>query len=131
MNFNPLFTRASFHFFNLKNVRVLKYSLIGVFLALASLTAVRGQDPPSNAQPAPDQYFAGIITSLSETSITLTRTVLGKATVRTFAITPDTVVRGGKLKMKSRVTVQWVKGDSGDRAVKIILRTPVPPPKKQ
>ncbi|MGO4879558.1 MAG: hypothetical protein ACLP59_01905 [Bryobacteraceae bacterium] len=131
MNFNPQFTRASFNFFNLRNVRVFWYVLIGVFLALASLHAVRGQDPPPSAQPPADQFFAGVVTTLTETSITVTRTVLGKSTVRTFAITPETVVTGGKLKMKSRVTVGWVKDENGDRALKIILRAPVPPPKKQ
>jgi hypothetical protein len=29
------------------------------------------------------------------------------------------------------VTVKWVSGEDGDRAVKIILRGSVPPPKKQ
>jgi hypothetical protein len=71
------------------------------------------------------------VTALADDSITLTRTVLGKSTVRTFAITTETVVQGGKPKLKSKVTVKWVSGENGDRAVKIILRGSVPPPKKQ
>ena len=72
------------------------------------------------------------MTALTEGSITLTRTVLGKATVRSFTITAETVVQplGGKPKLKQKVTVKWVSGDNGDQAVKIILRGAPPPPKK-
>jgi hypothetical protein len=112
------------------DVRSISCGVIGVCLALASSNAVRSQDPPVAIQPQ-DQFFAGTITALSDTRITVTRTVLGKeSTVRTFAVTPETVVEGGKLKLKARVTVKWVHGEDGDRAVKIILRGPVPPPKK-
>ena len=131
MNFNSKFTHASFLFLNLRNVRFLCGCLIGVFLVLAGSRPVRGQDPPPTAQPPVDQFFAGVVTALSEESITLTQKVLGKPTVRTFAITADTVVEGGKPKMKSKVTVKWVSDDNGDRALKIMLRAPVPPPKKQ
>jgi hypothetical protein len=79
-----------------------------------------------------DQYFAGVVTALTDASITLTRTVLGKATVRSFEITAETVVQpqGGKPKLKQKVTVKWVTGDNGDRALKILLRGSPPPPKK-
>jgi len=98
---------------------------------MASLGAVRSQDPKSAAPPQ-DQFFAGTITELTDTSITVTRTVLGKeSTVRAFAITPETVIQGGKPKLKSRVTIKWAAGNDGDRALKIILRGSVPPPKKQ
>ena len=113
------------------DVRFISRVVIGVCLALASSNAMRSQDPPG-AVPPPDQFFAGTITALTDTSITVTRTVLGKeSTVRTFDITQQTVIQGGKPKLKSRVTVKWVSGDDGDRAVKIILRGSVPPPKKQ
>ena len=103
--------------------------VVGVLMAVAFSVRVRGDDPAA-AQP-PDQYFAGIVTALSDSSVTITRTILGKSTVRTFAITSETVIQGGKPKLKTRVTVKWVKGDEGDRAVKIILRAAAPPPKKQ
>jgi hypothetical protein len=131
MNFNPKFTQASFLFLNLRNVRFFCCCVIGVYLALAGSRPVCGQDPPPTAQPPADQFFAGVVTALTEESVTLTQKVLGKPTVRTFAITPETVVEGGKPKLKAKVTVKWVSGESGDRALKIILRTPVPPPKKQ
>jgi hypothetical protein len=132
MNFNPKFTQPSFLFFNLRNVRFLSWCAIGVFLVFGGVHSARSQDPPPNVQPPADQYFAGVVTGLADDSITLTRTVLGKATVRSFAITAETIYQpaGGKPKLKQKVTVKWVTGDNGDRAVKIILRGSVPPPKK-
>lgn len=113
------------------NVRFICCGALGVCLVLSSSSGARSQDSPAAVQPQ-DQFFAGTITALSETSVTVTRTVLGKeSTVRTFAITAETAIQGGKPKLKSRVTVKWVSGDDGDRAVKIILRGAVPPPKKQ
>jgi hypothetical protein len=134
MNFNPKFTQPSFLFLNLRNVRLLSCGVIGVLLALAGSSPVCSQDdPPPSAQQPVDQYFAGLVTALAGDSITLTRTVLGKATVRSFAITAETVVQpqGGKPKLKQKVTVKWVSEENGDRAVKIILRGSVPAPKKQ
>jgi hypothetical protein len=130
MNFNPKFTQPSFLFLNLRNVRLLSCGVIGVLLALAGSNPARSQDPTPSAQQPVDQYFAGVVTALTDDSITLTRTVLGKSTVRSFAITAETVVQGGKPKLKSKVTVKWVSGDNGDRAVKIILRGSAPQPKK-
>ena len=132
MNFNPKFTQASFLFLNLRSVRLLSCVVIGVLLSLAGSSPVRSQDPSASAQQPVDQFFAGVVTALTDSSITLTRTVLGKATVRSFAITAETVVQpqGGKPKLKQKVTVKWVSGDNGDRALKIILRGSAPPPKK-
>jgi len=131
MNFNPKFTQASFLFLNLRNVRLLFCGVIGVLLALAGFNPVRSQDAAPSAQPPADQYFAGVVTALTDSSITLTRTALGKSTVHSFAITAETAVepQGGKPKLKQKVTVKWVSGDNGDRAVKILLRGS-PPPKK-
>src|ERR1700690_1151273 len=130
MNFNPKFTQPSFLFLNLRNVRFLSCGVIGVLMALAGPNPVRSQAPPPSAQQPADQFFAGVVTALADDSITLTRTVLGKSTVRTFAITAETVVQpqGGKPKLKQKVTVKWVSGDNGDgdRAVKIILRGSAP-----
>lgn len=112
-------------------MRFLSCAVIGALLAVASLNPLCSQDPPPSVQPPADQFFAGIVTALSEGSITITRNVLGKPTVHTFAVTAETVVEGGKPKLKSKVTVKFVSGDNGDRAVKIILRGAVPPPKKQ
>ncbi|MGA2132736.1 MAG: hypothetical protein ABSH50_10620 [Bryobacteraceae bacterium] len=111
-------------------MRLLSFGVICVLLAMASSDLLRSQDPPATQAPQ-DQYFAGIVTALSDTSVTITRTVLGKSTVRSFTITDKTVIQGGKPKLKTKVTVKWIPGDDGDCAVKIILRGSVPPPKKQ
>ena len=58
------------------NVRLLLCGVISVFLALASADRLRSQDPAPAAQ-AHDQLMAGTITALSDTSITVTRTVMG------------------------------------------------------
>jgi hypothetical protein len=111
------------------NVRLLLCGVISVLLALASANRLRSQDPAPAAQPH-DQFLAGTITALSDTSITVTRTVMGKdSTIRTFAITPTTEIKG-KPKMDWRVTVRFVSEENGDRAVRIIVRGP-PQPKKQ
>ena len=110
-------------------VHLLTCGVISVFLALASAGHLQSQDPAPAAQPH-DQFLAGTITALSETSITVTRTVMGKdSTIRTFAITPSTEIKG-KPKLDWRVTVRFVSGEGGDRAVRIIVRGP-PQPKKQ
>jgi hypothetical protein len=135
MNFNPKFTPSSFLFHNLRNVRLFSSVAIRVLmtLALAGSNPVCSQDPPPSAQPPADAFFAGVITALTADSITLKQTVLGKATVRTFALSADTVVEpvGGKPKVKQKVTVKWVGGEGGDRAVKILLRGSAPPPPKK
>jgi hypothetical protein len=112
-------------------VRFLLSVATGVFLVLASSNPLHSQDDPPPAVQPQDQLFAGIVTALSDTSVTVTRTVLGKdSTVRTFAITPDTHIEG-KPKMKSKVTVRFIASDDGDRALRIIVRGVLPAPKKQ
>ena len=102
---------------------------ISVFLAAASSNPVQSQDHPAATVQTQDQFFAGIVTALSETSVTVTRTVLGKeSTARTFTITPETHIEG-KPKVKSRVTVRYVSDENGNRAVRIIVRG-APQPKK-
>jgi hypothetical protein len=103
--------------------------VISVFLALASAHPSSSEDPAPAVQPH-DQLMAGTITALTDTSITVTRTVMGRdSTIRTFAITPATEIKG-KPKMDWRVTVRFVTEANGDRAVRIIVRGP-PQPKRQ
>lgn len=106
----------------------------GLLLAALSFGAARPsmvQTPPAPAEQAKprDQFFSGYITALSETGITVNRTVLGdKVSTRTFQITPETKVEG-KPKVKARVTVQFVPSEEGDRAVAIIVRSTASPRK--
>jgi hypothetical protein len=100
-----------------------------MLLAVTGSYRALAQDVAPEVQPQ-DQFFTGTVTALTETSVTVTRTVLGKdSTVRTFVITPETHFEG-KPKVKSKVTVRYVSGDAGDRAVRIIVRGATPPPKK-
>lgn len=70
-----------------------------------------------------DQFFTGVVTAIDESSLTVRRTVLGKnSSTRTFQITPDTRFEGGPPRVRSQVTVRYVTGEDGDRAVHVIVR---------
>jgi hypothetical protein len=102
-------------------VRFLLTGIISVFMA-ASLSAAAQDQPSPPAAQTEDQYFSGDVTAIDATKITVKRTVLGKRSdVKTFLITAETRVEG-KPKVKSRVTVRWVPGEQGDRAVHILVR---------
>ena len=94
-----------------------------LFLLLSSSGTVpaRAQSSAGAEQPH-SEFFSGIVTALSADKITVVRTVLGKnSDMRTFSITPATRVEG-KLRLKVRVTVRYVKDEDGDRALHIIVR---------
>jgi hypothetical protein len=74
------------------------------------------------AAPA-DQFFSGTIVEITSEKITVTRTVLGNESgTRTFIITPETRIEG-KPAPKARVTVRFVAGEDGDRAIHILVRS--------
>ena len=104
---------------------MVRFFSTGFFLALMAWSIVAGaagQSAP-DVQPPVHRFFAGYVTELSDTQVTVSRTVLGnKRETRTFSITPETRI-DGKPRIKSRVTVQFVSADEGgDRAVHIIVR---------
>lgn len=114
-------------------MRFIILAILTCLLACAApLPAQTTEEPP--ASPPKDQFFAGYITAVSDTQITVSRTVLGKqSSTRTFQITPETRIEGTP-KVKAKVTVQFVAGEEGDRAVHIIVRGntgPQPPGKKK
>jgi hypothetical protein len=100
--------------------------LVGACVAIYA----KAQDAPvAPLAPTTDQFFSGSITDLTDKSLTVNRTVLGKQnSTRSFLITPETRVEG-KLRIHARVTVRYVASADGDRAVHILVRSP-PPPKK-
>ena len=108
-------------------VRFTVPAVLLLLLAGAGPPAQSGQDPAPGVQgQQEDQYFSGTITAMAEGKITVTRTVLGtESTTRTFLVTPETRFEG-KAKVKARVTVQYVSGDDGDRAVHVLVRTTAP-----
>ena len=88
-----------------------------------------GQNQPAQEiqeQPPAEQYFSGTVVSYSAEKVTVARTVLGKnSSSRYFTIGSETQIEG-KLKVKVRVTVQYVTKDEIDYAVHIIVRNPTP-----
>ena len=64
--------------------------------------------------------FSGTVTAVTDASLTVART--GSPATKSFAITPQTLFEGPKPQVNSRVTVRYVSGDEGDRAVRVIVR---------
>lgn len=109
-------------------VRFIISGVLWTLLACGASIPAHTQDQPDRAQRK-DQFFAGVVTAISDTQITVSRTILGKqSSVRTFQITPETRVEG-KPKLKAKVTVEFVAAEEGDRAVHIIVRGTAQPKK--
>jgi len=98
--------------------------LAGALLILLSPVAwvpALGQDLAPTPRPR-SEFFSGVVTAFSSDQITVVRTVPHKISeTRTFAIHKETRVEG-KLALKVRVTVRYVRGEEGDRALHIIVR---------
>lgn len=87
------------------------------------------KEPPPAEQPA-EEYFSGTVIAYAGELITVARTVLGKnSSSRHFVISSETLIEG-KLKVKCRVTVQYVTRDEVDHALHIIVRSQGSNPKK-
>jgi hypothetical protein len=76
-----------------------------------------------------DSFFAGTVAQSTSETITVARTVRGKAESRTFNLTPQTKIEG-KLAARVRVTVRYIADDDGDTATLIVVRG-FPRPAKQ
>lgn len=101
-------------------MRFVAPAILVILIAFAGcLGGAQNQPEP---QPHPGQYFSGVIARIEQGKITVVRTVLGKEdATRTFLVTGETRTEG-KPKVKARVTVRFVAGDDGDRAVHILVR---------
>jgi hypothetical protein len=103
----------------------MRASAVCLMIALCAL----GQNQPgqqTQEQPPAEQYFSGTVVSFEAPKVTVARTVLGKnSSSRYFTITGDTLIEG-KLKVKVRVTVQYITKDEVDYAVHIIVRNQTP-----
>ncbi len=85
----------------------------------------------SKSEPKYDETFSGPIVEVSATKITVSRSILGKpAEKRTFAIKPDTRIEG-KLRVRAKVTVGFVKTDDGDVARLVVVRAAQKQPDKK
>jgi len=92
---------------------------------IAFVPVVRAQTPPAEQAPdAQTEKFSGTVVELTADNLTVVRSTAGAKTERrTFQILPETRVEG-KLRVKVRVTVGFVKTDSGDVARLIVVRQP-------
>ena len=84
-----------------------------------SMRAAAAQGVPAAPK---DQMFSGTVTDVTDASLTVIRS--GSKTTKTFAITAQTKFEGPKPQVNSQVTVRFVSGDGGDRAVRVIVRPP-------
>jgi hypothetical protein len=92
--------------------------------AAPSPASLQETSPQAQSETPKDQFFSGTVTQIDDTKITVLRTVLGKpSATKAFAVTADTKFEGGKPARNSRVTVRYVAGDDGDRALHVIVRT--------
>jgi len=98
---------------------------IALTLAVLSVSALPAQDPSPAAPKTAvvNDKFSGTVTELTSDSVTVVRTAPAKmAVTRKFNLDAQTKVEG-KLKPKSRVTVQYESGEEGQyRAIHIIVR---------
>ena len=97
------------------------------FAGLPSVAA-QGSEDPGAITPRPDAFYSGSVVQSTETSLIVSRTVLGKKERRTFTVTADTKIEG-KMRAGSRVTVRYASGDNGDTCILFVVRGA--PAKKQ
>src|ERR1700681_4914971 len=93
-------------------------------VCLTIVLCALGENQPAQQtqeQPPAEQYFSGTVVSYAGEIVTVARTVLGKTPSSSyFTITGETLIEG-KLKVKVRVTVQYITRDEVDYAVHIIV----------
>lgn len=77
---------------------------------------------PPQPPPVKDQMFSGSVTAVAESSLTVARQ--GSGEVKVFVITPDTRFEGPRPQLNSRVTIRYIAAEDGDRAVRVIVRSP-------
>ncbi|HCC57371.1 MAG TPA: hypothetical protein DEQ47_08915 [Solibacterales bacterium] len=96
---------------------------LAVVLLLALPAAGWAYQPPMPQETgARTAIFSGIVTAVSESSVTVNRKGLGLDSVtHTFAIDAKTRIEG-KLRPRAKVTVMYAATDDGMLAVRIIVR---------
>ncbi len=103
-------------------VRILLRSWFVLALLYSGIALCAGQEGSSKPQENSDGFFSGLVISIADDKLVVSREVLGKpAEQHTFRVNPDTKVEG-KLKAKARVTVRYTPTDDGDLAIRIIVR---------
>jgi hypothetical protein len=93
-----------------------------VFAAVCALLAF-AQERQNPGAAVKAQFFAGIITEVDATHITVSRSVGGRSPEQhTFLINSQTKI-GKTLRTKQRVTVRYAASPDGDVALEILVRT--------
>ena len=83
---------------------------------------VCAQDAPNKPAVRP-QFFAGTVTELDSTHITVSRSVLGRPPEHRTFIINSTTKMSKDLRTKERVTVRYSSDPDGDVALEILVRT--------
>ena len=92
----------------------------------AFVPALRAQESPAQTPETKTEKFAGTVVELTADNVTVVRHTVGAKSERhTFLIGQDTHVEG-KLRVKARVTIGYVKTDDGDVANLIVVRATQP-----
>ncbi|MFL6352402.1 MAG: hypothetical protein ACJ74Z_11210 [Bryobacteraceae bacterium] len=101
---------------------------IATLVFLSALWVMAQAPGNQDAPPRPKaQFFAGIVTDLGAKHVTVSRSLVGRPREnRTFMITHRTKV-SRPLRMKSRVTVRYVRMPEGDEALEIQVRSQTRP----
>jgi hypothetical protein len=99
-------------------------------LARVPAGVAQGSEDAGAAAPKPDAFYSGSVVESTETSLVVSKTVLGKKERRTFVMTTDTKIEG-RLRTGSRVTVRYAAGDNGDTCILIVVRSGGAPAKKK
>ena len=96
--------------------------LIALLLLISTTPTFRaGQQDEEQSVSKPD-FFSGVVLAVSSDSITVNRKGLARESeTRKFMVDAGTHIEG-KLRVKSKVTIRFAATDSGDRAVRIIVR---------
>jgi hypothetical protein len=98
--------------------------ILGIGLLFSARLIAQDETPPKSDSRQYDETFSGPIVELSKEQLTVTRSILGKPPEKkVFLIKADTRVEG-KLRLKAKVTVGFVKTDEGSVARLIVVRTP-------
>jgi hypothetical protein len=97
--------------------------IASALLSMGSVWAQELQDRPEPAS-AKTQFFAGVVTELDASHITVSRKLAGSSPEQhTFIINKMTKI-GKNLRLKQRVTVRYRPEPDGNIALEISIRTP-------
>src|SRR5215467_780822 len=74
------------------------------------------------AQEDQDNYFTGTLVENASDHLKVSRVLQGKSEDRVFKVNAQTKVEGGRLRVKTRITVRYIPSDDGDTAILVIIR---------